>query len=162
MARIENIKLSNDFWLHEFIKSGTAARYGYTEQYNPPPEVIDNLRLLCVNILQPLRNIYGPIYSASGFRCKRLNKKIRGSKKSQHKFGMADDIDSAGKNRLYFEYIRDNLIFDQLIYEFGDDDLPEWIHVSFSKEFNRGQVLRAYRVKRRFIKKYKVIYEPYS
>ena len=109
-------------------------------------------------MFQPLRDHFGvPLYISSGFRCKELNKAIGGSKYSQHKSGQALDIDADvyGRvtNRELFRFIKENLTFDQLIWEFGDDESPDWVHVSYKNEAsyapnqpaNRKQVKRAYR-----------------
>ena len=140
---MENKQLSQNFWLNEFIRSQTANRLGI-DNY-PPEPVVYNLMYLCKNILQPLRDQFGPIYISSGFRSKELNKQIGGSPLSQHCQGEAADIDSAKRNKDYFNFIRDNLPFDQLIWEFGTDQLPAWVHVSSSKHERRGQILKAFR-----------------
>jgi hypothetical protein len=150
------MKLSKNLTLKEVTKSNTANRLGID---NSPEEFdIKNLRAIAEEVFQPLRDHFGvPLYISSGFRCKELNNVIGGSKYSQHKAGQALDIDADvyGKvtNRELFRFIKENLIFDQLIWEFGDDDSPDWVHVSYKNEgsyspsqpANRKQVKRAYR-----------------
>ncbi|MHC1775003.1 MAG: D-Ala-D-Ala carboxypeptidase family metallohydrolase [Lentimicrobium sp.] len=112
------------------------------EQYNPPPAIIENLRALCVNILQPLRDATGaPVNLNSGYRCPSLNTAIKGSKNSQHVTGHAADIvDHNNGNEFLFKKIKElNLPFDQLINEFDF----RWIHVSFDPTRNRRQILKA-------------------
>lgn len=136
--------LSENFTLEEMIRSSTASRRGYKEQFAPGPEIIANLKDLCVNVLQPLRlYIKKPVFVSSGFRCERLNKAVGGVKNSQHLTGEAADLQAVGdmENRELFEAIKKSGIpFDQLLWEFGDHNNPDWVHVSFSKN-NRGQVL---------------------
>jgi hypothetical protein len=104
--------------------------------------VIANLKLLCENILQPLRDEVGAISISSGFRCEKVNKLIGGAVGSQHQTGEAADIKGITvSNKVLFDKIRAlKLPYDQLIHEFGTKDNPAWVHVSFSKR-NRRQVL---------------------
>ena len=143
------MKLSKNLTLKEVTKSDTANRLGID---NTPEDFdIKNLRAIAEEVFQPLRDHFGvPLFVSSGFRSKKLNKAIGGSKYSQHMVGEALDIDADvyGRvtNRELFRFIKENLIFDQLIWEFGDDDTPNWVHVSYKeKGQNRKQVKRAYR-----------------
>lgn len=157
------MKLSKNFTLDEMLESQSAIRWGFSEQFDPPDEVIDNLSLLCERVLQPIRdNLKLPITITSGYRCPRLNAKIGGAytivdgkprQTSQHCYGQAADIilvkDSVKKNNLLVTAIKDlikkGLLFDQCILEFGTDDNPSWIHLSYVSNKNRMQVLRAYK-----------------
>jgi hypothetical protein len=135
-----NIQFTPNFSLHELLLTNN--RNFDNEQYNPPAEVIENLRALCVNILQPLRDALGsPVNLSSGYRCPGLNAAINGSKNSQHMFGQAADIvDLNNGNEFLFKKIRDlNLPFDQMIDEFGF----RWVHVSYDPSRNRKQMLKA-------------------
>tara|TARA_R110000782_G_C14622063_1_gene393381 strand:- start:73 stop:534 length:462 start_codon:yes stop_codon:yes gene_type:complete len=143
------MKLSKNLTLKEVTKSNTANRLGID---NTPEEFdIKNLKAIAEEVFQPLRDHFGvPLFVSSGFRSKKLNKAIGGSKYSQHMVGEALDIDAdvygSVTNRELFRFIKENLIFDQLIWEFGDDDTPDWVHVSYKeKGQNRKQVKRAYR-----------------
>lgn len=140
MADLEQ-KLSAHFKLGEMLVSQTAVRQEITEQFEPSQQVIDNLTALCVNVLQPLREmIKKPVNVTSGYRCKRVNTAIGGAKKSQHLVGQAADINIKGKTtEALFQYIKNSGIpFDQLIQEFDS-----WVHVSYNSQGNRGEVLRA-------------------
>jgi hypothetical protein len=123
----------------------TATRMGIDNTIGE--DLIPSIRELCHVILQPLRNSYGKtIYIASGYRCPALNSFIGGSTFSQHKLGQAADIDTTDDNDVLFRILtEDNLPFDQLIWEFGDEK-PEWVHVSYRKE-PRREILRAYKFK---------------
>lgn len=135
------MRLGKNFTLDEMIRSDTARKKGYVEQYSPPDEVVENLRLLVENVLQPARDSLGePITVTSGYRCDRLNKAIGGAASSQHRFGQAADL-VASNNAKLFDALR-TTPFDQLIWEFGDADQPAWVHVSYSRR-HRRQVLRA-------------------
>jgi zinc D-Ala-D-Ala carboxypeptidase len=139
------MKLSPNFTLEEMLESQTARRKGIAEQFTPPPEVIANLRALCKNILQPLRDaIGGPIKISSGYRTPRLNRAIGGARNSQHMVGEAADIQGLGgmTNKQLFNKIKQlGLPFDQMIWEFGNDQNPAWVHVSFGPR-NRRQIIR--------------------
>jgi len=143
------MKLSDNLTLSEVTKSLTAKRLGINNE--PDDWVTENLRQVAINIFQPLRECLGvPIYVSSGYRSPELNKAIGGSKRSQHMEGRALDLDADvyGKctNADIFNYIRENLEFDQLIWEFGDQDNPDWVHVSFVYDgLNRGRCLKACR-----------------
>mgnify|MGYP000396681153 FL=1 len=126
----------------------------------PNAEQLNNLHLVCVKIFDPLREHFGiPIGISSGFRSVELNSKIGGSKSSQHCQGKALDIDGdifgGISNKLIFEYIRKSCTFDQLIWEFGSENAPDWVHVSYNEGKNRGQVLRAVKIGG------KTIYQPF-
>ncbi len=137
---VSNIQFTKNFSLFELLL--TSHREFDNEQYNPPPEVIENLRALAVNILQPLRDTLGtPIKVNSGYRCPSLNKAIGGASKSQHMTGHAADIiDLTNGNEALFKKIKDlKLPFDQMIDEFGF----RWVHVSFDSKRNRREILQA-------------------
>ena len=132
----------------EGVYSITAMRRGINN--DPNDEQLNNMELLAEKVFEPLREwVGGPIKINSFFRCPELNKAIGGSSKSQHCHGQAVDIDDTyGKvaNSEMYHYIKENLDFDQIIWEFGDDDNPNWVHVSYvSEEDNRRRCLRAYR-----------------
>jgi len=143
------MRLSKNLTLREAIKSNTATRLGID---NTPEEwEIHNLQAVAENVFQPVRDHFGvPIAVSSGYRSKKLNKAIGGSKYSQHMIGEALDLDADvyGKvtNAEIFNYIKNNLEWDQMIWEFGDDEEPNWVHVSYKESGrNRKQIKRAYR-----------------
>ena len=141
------MKLSKNLSLAEFIKSNTADRRGLDNSV--PEHLLPSAVALAEIIFQPIRDHFGtPIYISSGFRSGPLNEAIGGSKTSQHSFAEAIDIDMdhrrGPENEDIFYYIKDNLPFDQLIWEFGTDERPNWVHVSYNPAGDqRGQVLRA-------------------
>ena len=143
------------FTYKELSKSQTASKWGLT---NYPGEVEKkNLTALVDNVLDPARELFGaPIMVNSGYRNPQINSLIGGASGSQHCKGQAVDIQTAGdkRNKELFEILK-QFDFDQLIWEFGDDENPDWIHISYkSQEENRNQVLRSYKEggKTRYIK----------
>ena len=152
------LKISKHISYREAVHSATAKRRGIDN--TPNQEQLDNMYKVADFIFEPLRMyVGGAIKITSFFRSQDLNKAIGGSTKSQHCKGQAIDIDDVfgyKTNYEMFEYIRENLDFDQLIYEFGTNDNPDWIHVSYvSKKENRNRVLRAIRENGKT--KYKII-----
>ena len=142
------MQLSKNLALSEVTRSETAKRRGISNM--PTPEHIENFKKLAENVFQPIRDHFGvPIRISSGYRSKELNTAIGGSLSSQHCQGEAIDIDMDGttvKNSEIFNYIKDNLNFDQLIWEFGTDTNPDWVHVSYdSSGKQRKQILVAKR-----------------
>ena len=141
------MKLSKNLSLSECTKSQTAKRLGIKNE--PDEQVIKNLRSVAENIFQPCRDHFDcPIYVSSGYRSPELNTAIRGSKTSQHMSGQALDLDAdvfqGITNADIFNYIKDNLEFDQLIWEFGDEDSPDWVHVSYNPYGdNRNRALKS-------------------
>jgi len=134
----------------EGVYSRTAMRRGIKN--NPNAEQMENMVAIAEEVFEPLRMwVGGPIKINSFFRSPELNKAIGGSAKSQHCYGQAIDIDDTfGKmsNANMYEFIKENLDFDQMIWEFGDDDNPDWVHVSYvSPEENRQRCLKAYKEK---------------
>ena len=144
------MQLSKNLTLAECTKSNTAQRLGID---NTPDDewTIENLRAVAEDVFQPLRDSFGcPIYVSSGYRAEELNRAIGGSKRSQHIQGRALDLDAdvfgGCTNGEIFRYILNNLTFDQLIWEFGDQDNPDWVHVSYVRDgLNRGRCLKACR-----------------
>ena len=133
---------------NEGIRSNTAVRRGIDN--TPNDEQLDNMVKTAEEIFEPLRAyVGGPIKVNSFFRCLELNTAIGGSKSSQHMKGQAMDLDDTfGRctNAEMYEFIKEHLDFDQLIWEFGDDDNPAWVHVSYvSPEKNRKRCLKAYK-----------------
>ena len=142
----------------EGIHSITAIRKGIDNQ--PNEEQLANMKLVAEKVFEPLRIfINGPIKVNSFFRSPDLNKAIGGSTKSQHCKGQAIDIDDTyGKatNAEMYWWIKENLDFDQMIWEFGNNDNPDWVHISYvSPDKNRNRCLKAYRENGKT--KYKVI-----
>jgi len=142
------MKLSEHLDLAEVTRSETAKRKGISNE--PTPEHLENFKKLAQNIFEPIRKHFGvPIHISSGYRSKALNTAIGGSLTSQHCSGEAIDIDMDGSsngvtNKMVFEFIKANLNFDQLIWEFGTKDAPDWVHVSFETSGKqRKQILRA-------------------
>jgi zinc D-Ala-D-Ala carboxypeptidase len=131
------MKLSKNLWLSEVTKSNTATRKGID---NSPTDLhIANLKYLAEKIFQPIREHFGcPIFVSSGYRSKALNEAIGGSQRSFHSHGMALDLDMDNKaskisNTDIFNFIKDNLEYTELIWEFGDEDKPDWVHVAIAK-----------------------------
>lgn len=146
------MKLSEHFTLAELTPSSTAKRLGIKN--DPTPEHLECLKTLSTNVLDKVREHFDkPIWVSSGYRSKALNDATPGSSPtSQHCLGEAADLDQDGRgtgvsNKMVFDYIKDHLEFDQLIWEFGTDANPDWVHVSFSKKRKRKQALKAVRVK---------------
>jgi hypothetical protein len=161
------MKLSKNLTLSEVSKSQTASRRNIDN--TPTAAHIDNLKQVAEHIFQPVRDHFKkPIFVSSGYRSAQLNQAIGGAgtyesgryiPKSQHCYGQALDLDNdaIGKpsNAEIFYHIYDNLDFDQLIWEYGDDDNPAWVHVSYKDGKNRKQVLRALKEGKR------TIYQPF-
>ena len=115
-----------------------------TGHHNTPnKQQTDNLRLLAENVLQPARDALGALKVTSAYRSPVVNAKVGGAKTSQHTQGQAADLKFDGGNDVLFNWIKDNLEFDQLIWEFGSDSAPSWVHVSYSNTKNRKQILKA-------------------
>ena len=132
----------------EGVYSRTALRRGIDN--TPTKEHKANMVKLAEEVFEPLRSyVGGPIKINSFYRSPKLNKAIGGSSKSQHCNGQAIDIDDTfGRmtNAEMFEFIREHIDFDQMIWEFGDDDNPDWVHVSYvSSKENRRRCLLAYK-----------------
>ena len=144
------MKLSKNLTLKECLRSKTAKRLGID---NTPEDetVIKILEKVARFIFQPLRDAFGcPIYVSSGYRCPDLNRAIGGSKRSQHMEGRALDLDADVyqncTNAQIFNWIKNNLDFDQIVWEFGTEDNPDWVHVSYvSEDDNRNRCLVAKR-----------------
>ena len=132
-------RISKHISYKEAVGSNYAKQKGISNK--PNEEQVENMQLLAEKVFEPLREWVGcPIKVNSMFRSLELNTALKGSKTSSHMKGEAMDITSMGgkSNLEMFHYIKDNLCFDQLIWEFGKE--PKWLHVSFSKN-NRKQVL---------------------
>ena len=133
------IRLSTHFSLKELTRSETAVRKGINNE--PKEKEIENLKLLCENILEPVREKYGiPFAPSSGFRSSELNRDIGSSDTSQHVKGQAVDFEIPGvPNMEVALWVKENLEYDQLILEFYKKDVPDsgWVHCSYDQERNR-------------------------
>ena len=155
------MKLSKNLSLKEATKSDVAISNGIDN--TPTPEEVEILKLTASKVFQPIRDHFGvKIKVTSMFRSASLNKKLRGSKTSSHMSCQAIDIDADAfketytntngeevllTNSLIFAYAVNNLEFDTVIWEFGDDNEPDWVHISYREGNNRTRVLRARRGK---------------
>lgn len=138
------MKLSEYFDSSEFTQSDIAQARGITNE--PSKKALEALQALVTNTLQPARQILGfPIHISSGYRSKELNEAIGAAKESQHTKGEAADIVSRDNTRV-FNFIAEHCNYDQLIWEFGDNQQPDWVHVSYRKGANRRERLRAVKV----------------
>lgn len=138
------MQLTEHFTLAEFVRSETAENKHIDN--TPSQEVVDNLRALCRNVLEPARTAFGsPIYITSGYRCPALNKAVGGKITSQHLRGEAADLQVKGVSNLRKLYrIIDRLPHDQLLYETNKAG-SKWLHVSFRRFGNRNQSIPDYK-----------------
>ena len=153
------MKISDNITYAEAIHSQTAKRRGIDN--TPTAKQVEVMKLTAEKIFEPLRKfVGGPIKVNSFFRSAELNKAIGGSKTSQHCKGQAIDIDDVfgyKTNAEMYNWVKENLDFDQMIWEFGTDMNPNWVHISYvSEEDNRNRCLKAYKDERGKTK-YKVI-----
>ena len=140
------MQLSKHLALAEVMRSETAKRKGISNM--PTPEHIENFKKLAENVFEPIREHFGvPIHLSSGYRSAALNKAVGGASSSQHCKGEAVDIDMDGttvSNKEIFDFVKANVNFDQLIWEFGTDAKPDWVHVSYNSDgAQRKQILKA-------------------
>ena len=152
------MKISDHITYAEAIHSNTAKRKQIDN--TPNQTQVDAMKLLSEKIFEPLRKwVGGPIKVNSFFRSVALNEAIGGVASSQHCKGQAIDIDDVygyKSNAEMYKWVKENLDFDQMIWEFGTDMQPNWVHLSYvSKEENRNKCLKAYKEDRRT--KYKQI-----
>jgi len=128
--------VSKNFSLAELTKTNTGLLNAL------PEHLYSNLQALVDNVLQPARDALGPIQVTSAYRSPEVNKAIGGSSSSQHCFAQAADLRFKGGNDVLFNWLKENTDFDQLIWEFGTDDAPSWVHISYSPR-HRKQILKA-------------------
>lgn len=137
------MNISEHISYREATFSATAQGLGID---NTPGEwELINMKVVALKCFEPLRAWWGkPIRINSFYRSPMLNKAVNGSKTSQHVKGEAIDMDAGSRedNKKVYEWCKANLIFDQLIYEYGDDTGPDWVHISFRAGNNRNQALR--------------------
>jgi zinc D-Ala-D-Ala carboxypeptidase len=145
--------LSKSFTLNELTKSQEATRLGIDN--TPNEEHILNLKLLCENVLQPIRDFYGmPLSVSSGYRSAVLCEAIGSSSKSQHTKGQAADFEIFGvANKDLADFVVKNLDYDQCILEFWNENEPNsgWVHCSFNSSGNRKQFLKAEKLNGRVV-----------
>lgn len=142
-------RISEHITYSEAIRSNTALRLNINN--TPGDYEIGNMVGIATYVFEPLRDwVKGPIKINSMFRSEKLNTAIGGSSRSQHCQGRAIDLDDTfgyKTNAEMFYYIKDNLNFDQMIWEFGNDSSPAWIHVSYVSEAeNRNRILKAEKI----------------
>ena len=153
------MKLTDNLTLKEAIKSQTAIRRGISN--SPTEEEVEKLKLTAKMVFQPIREHFGiPIGITSMFRSKLLNTALKGATSSQHTKAEAIDIDadvfggkvmdSDGKmvtftNKMIFDFIKENLEYDQLIWEYGTNESPAWVHVSYKATGNRFRDLKCFK-----------------
>ena len=145
---IQNRELSKNFTLHELLASETAERLGIEDQFKPSSKIVSNLEALTTQALQPIRNwISHPIRISSGYRCEELNALVGGSDTSYHPKGLAADMKIVGDSDDFMDFpsnyflfhkiiemsLAGELVFDQLIHEYGKPGDPAWIHLSIAE-----------------------------
>jgi len=145
--------ISQHLTYEEVYKSQTAIRNSIDN--TPNEEQLNNIKLLAEKVFEPLRQLVSnargkdsPLFISSCFRCEALNKLVGGSPTSQHCKGQAVDIDMDGRfpdfdNAKLFNLVKEQIDFDQLIWEFGTDQNPDWVHVSYNANGNRKSIIRA-------------------
>jgi hypothetical protein len=151
-SSFENIDLNIDknyitehFSLEELTHSNTAIHHNVK---NIPNEIqLQNIKHLAINLLEPIRVHYNaPVYLSNCFRCKKLNQLVGGAINSQHLAitGAAADIKNIKGYNLgdVYRWIKENLLYDQLIWESGNDMNPSWIHISYNIINNRSKCLK--------------------
>tara|TARA_E500000331_G_scaffold225055_1_gene215457 strand:- start:362 stop:823 length:462 start_codon:yes stop_codon:yes gene_type:complete len=141
-------KISKHISYKEGVYSRTAERLGLDN--DPNSYHLNNMKIIAEKVFEPLRiHVGGPIKINSFYRGPELNKAIGGSSKSQHCKGQAIDIDDTfgnASNAEMYDWIKANLDYDQMIWEFGTDQNPNWVHISYvNKDDNRNRCLKAYK-----------------
>ena len=137
-------RLSTNFTLAELTKTR------FDLDNTPSAAVTENLRTLCEKVLQPLRDAVGPVIVTSGYRSKLVNDAVHGARNSDHLWGYAADLQSPdGNHRKLYDWLKANAMFSQLIYEFGNDTQPQWVHVSYNPKDLKREILRARNVGKR-------------
>ena len=137
-------RLTANFTLEELTKTR------FSLDNTPSPQVVENLRTLCEKVLQPLRDAVGPVNVTSGYRSKLVNQAVNGARNSDHLYGYAADLQSPdGDHRKIYDWLKANAMFSQLIYEFGNDKQPQWVHVSYNPNDLKREILRARNVGKR-------------
>ena len=153
LFRAKQVQFTNPFFLVNDISehityveatvSATAMRYGI--ENTPTEHQLFAMRIVANSCFEPLRQWYGkPIRIGSFFRCTLLNEKVKGSSTSQHCKGEAIDLTAGSKeeNKKLFDWCKANLVFDQLIWEYGNTSGPDWVHISFRQGQNRNMVVK--------------------
>ena len=141
-------KISKHVSYKEGVRSRTADRRGLDN--TPDESQLKCMKEIAEAVFEPLREwVGGPIKINSFFRGEPVNTAIGGSTRSQHMKGQAIDIDDTfghKTNAEMYHYIKDNLDFDQMIWEFGDDKNPNWVHISYvTHRPNRKKLTIAYK-----------------
>lgn len=143
------MRISKNFKMEEFIESSTAKKYNIDN--TPSEEIKKRIIELVEKVMQPIRTKWGKsIIITSGYRCKELNDKVGGSKTSQHMSGYACDFETTnGQNAELFNMIKEmienkEIEVDQLIWEYGTKENPNWIHISLHTDKMRNQILYYY------------------
>ena len=137
-------RLTANFTLAELTKTR------FDLDNTPSPHVVQNLQLLAEKVLQPLRDAVGPVNVTSGYRSKLVNQAVNGARNSDHLYGYAADLQSPdGNHRKLYDWLKSNAMFTQLIYEFGNDTQPQWVHVSYNPKDLKREILRARNVGKR-------------
>lgn len=137
-------RLTANFTLEELTKTR------HDLDNTPSPQVVQNLQLLAEKVLQPLRDAVGPVNVTSGYRSKLVNQAVNGARNSDHLWGYAADLQSPdGNHRKLYDWLKSNAMFTQLIYEFGNDTQPQWVHVSYNPKDLKREILRARNVGKR-------------
>lgn len=142
LTQQDRIKLAPHFTVYEMTRSGVAIENGLDNK--PSKAALKALEALCQNVLEPLREHFGPIVVSSGYRSEEVNLLVGGVPCSQHCKGEAADIvvNNEKRGKALFNYIRRNLDFDQLIWEPIGASSPRWLHVSYTtRRRNRKAVI---------------------
>ena len=129
--------MTKNFTLAELTKTNTGLPNAL------PKHLEGNLRALAENVLQPARDALGAIEVTSAYRSPEVNKRVGGAKTSQHVQAQAADLKYSGGNDVLFRWLVENVEFNQIIWEFGTDAEPAWVHVSYVQGNNKKQILKA-------------------
>jgi len=129
--------MTKNFTLAELTKTKTGLPNAL------PKHLEGNLRALAENVLQPARDVLGALQVTSAYRSPEVNRRVGGTSKSQHVQAQAADLKYSGGNAVLFRWLVQNVEFDQIIWEFGTDSEPSWVHVSYVQGNNRKQILKA-------------------
>ena len=139
------MKISEHISYEEATYSNTAVAHGIDN--TPDADTLGRMKLVAEKVFEPIRVFLNMMITINSFfRCKLLNKAVGGASSSQHVTGEAIDLDCKGFNKKIFHFILDHLSFDQLIWEFGNTNEPDWVHVSYRSSGNRKQALMSVKV----------------